>query len=331
MRRSFTKQKTIRTRILGRLTGAAAALLILGVPAYGASAGIVATESSPLNVRSGPGTAYERIASLPKGSAVTLNAFADGWYAVSYADGEETRTGYVCADYIEDAGGREAVVQTGGGNLNVRAEPWGEIVGRLAEGSEVLVMAGDGGWGRVLYQGNRTGYVSLDYITYAPENQEMEEKYPAIQLAVPAYKQFDSRWGGLTVGQSGETVRAVGCTLTCVAMSETYRTGNMVTPRYVVTQYDFTASGALYWPSWYTRSWDGDFLEAAYAKLAQGIPTIVEGKNSRGISHFVLVTGFTGGELTPEGFVISDPASYTRTTLADFFADYPVYVKRISY
>src|SRR5512147_572257 len=38
-------------------------------------------------------------------------------------------------------------------------------------------------------------------------------------LAVPMFKQWDQRWGDDPVGGSGEPLRSVGCTVSCVAMA----------------------------------------------------------------------------------------------------------------
>ena len=48
----------------------------------------------PLNVRSGPGTAYEKVATLATGRCMKVTAIADGWY--------QTEQGYVCADFVEE-------------------------------------------------------------------------------------------------------------------------------------------------------------------------------------------------------------------------------------
>lgn len=69
-----------------------------------AKTGIVNTNSGSLTVRSGPGTSYAALTSLPKGSAVTILSEENGWYKVNYGSGE----GYVLGTYIkiqEDGGG----------------------------------------------------------------------------------------------------------------------------------------------------------------------------------------------------------------------------------
>ena len=52
--------------------------------------------TSALNVRSGPGTSYSRVALLSRGASVTITGEADGWYAITAGSIE----GYVSAEYI---------------------------------------------------------------------------------------------------------------------------------------------------------------------------------------------------------------------------------------
>ena len=58
------------------------------------------TASPNLNVRSGPGTGYQRIGSLSYGAQVAVLNSDSGWYQVLYASGGAAVTGWVSADYI---------------------------------------------------------------------------------------------------------------------------------------------------------------------------------------------------------------------------------------
>ena len=60
--------------------------------------GTVATNSSPLSVRKGPGTNYTKIGSLTKGSQVTIIGEEGDWYKILFGSGE----GYVYKTYISD-------------------------------------------------------------------------------------------------------------------------------------------------------------------------------------------------------------------------------------
>ena len=59
--------------------------------------GVVATQSSALNLRSYPSPAGDIVGKVPKGAEVTIYGSRDGWYAVAYGD----QTGYVSSEYIE--------------------------------------------------------------------------------------------------------------------------------------------------------------------------------------------------------------------------------------
>lgn len=61
------------------------------------TAGVVATNDSDLNVRSGPGNGYEVIACLPKGCSVKITSVSGSWYKVS-ANGV---TGYCYSAWIK--------------------------------------------------------------------------------------------------------------------------------------------------------------------------------------------------------------------------------------
>ena len=53
-------------------------------------------EASALNVRSGPGTQYEKVGLLYQGAAVSIAGMEDGWYQISYGELE----GYVSSAYV---------------------------------------------------------------------------------------------------------------------------------------------------------------------------------------------------------------------------------------
>ncbi|MEG1878202.1 MAG: SH3 domain-containing C40 family peptidase [Pseudoflavonifractor sp.] len=58
--------------------------------------GKVKTDGGPLNLRSGAGTGYDKVASLEDGSVVTIIGVDSGWYKISCGD----KTGYVSSDYM---------------------------------------------------------------------------------------------------------------------------------------------------------------------------------------------------------------------------------------
>ncbi len=291
-------------------------------------AGIVNVSWGNLNVRSSPSVSSNIVARLQNKSYVTILSKNGDWLHVEYADGT---FGYCHADYISPISYDSASVKTSGGNLNVRSSAAGYIKDKVANGDDVVILSSSGGWYRVLYDGNDTGWVSASYISRDTQSSD-NVKYPKISLPISRYSQADSRWGGITIGSYGESIAKIGCTVSCFAMSETYRTGNTVTPATVAKNQSFTAGGALYWPSNYTRTSTSSYLSFLYEKLSEGIPVLIEAKKSSGAKHWVLVTGYTGGDtLSASSFTINDPSLQNRKTLAELFSDYPLYSKMAYY
>ncbi|MEG1857270.1 MAG: SH3 domain-containing C40 family peptidase [Pseudoflavonifractor sp.] len=76
--------------------------------------GKVKTDGAALNMRSGAGTGYDRVASLDDGAVVDIIGIDNGWYKISSAG----KTGYVSSDYmltVKDApGSRGADTATAG-------------------------------------------------------------------------------------------------------------------------------------------------------------------------------------------------------------------------
>lgn len=58
--------------------------------------GVVSTDGSTLNLRSGPGTDYDRVGTLYHGTVVQLLGMEDGWFKLSYNAG----TAYASSEYV---------------------------------------------------------------------------------------------------------------------------------------------------------------------------------------------------------------------------------------
>ena len=288
-------------------------------------AGIVSTAQGRLYVRTAASTASDIITGLSKGSSVTLIAQSGNWWKVEYAPG---RYGYCHADYITVTQASPAAVSTSSGNLNVRSGPGTGYakVSSLPKGRVVLVLSAENGWSRILYDGTRIGYVSSAYLTGQPQ-------YAPLRLAVPSFKQTDSRWAEVTIGTSGKTIRQIGCATTAVAMMESYRTGSTIYPNAMSRQLRYTASGSLYWPDNYTPSTQfADLTARLYAYLQAGKPVLLGAKTTAGKQHWVVVTGFAGGsQLSAADFYVEDPGSASRVTLQQFLNSYPVLYKYFTY
>lgn len=130
------------------------------------STGVLAADTGVItgdivNARTGPGTGYSRIETLSKGKAVTILSEENGWYKVSW----NQSTGYICKDYVAASSGSAANATVTGGSINVRIGPGTSYsrVGMLGTGKRVTLLAEEGGWFRISFDGG-TGYILGDYL-----------------------------------------------------------------------------------------------------------------------------------------------------------------------
>ncbi len=286
-------------------------------------AGAVTTSTSALNVRAAASTASSVIATLKKGSHITLISREGNWWRVEYGQG---KYGYCHANYITPIEGAPARV-TGASLLNIRTGrgTTHSIQGVLNGGDVVIVLNTVSGWSRILYHGTKTGYVSATYLSSG-------STYAAITLDVPSFKQYDSRWASKPIGTSGKTFAQIGCATTAIAMMESYRTNTTIYPDAMAKKLRYTSGGSVYWPSHYqvTTQKDG-YLEKIYALLKSGKPVLLGAKTAAGKQHWVVITGFSGGSLNAGSFRIHDPGSASRVTLQQFLNAYPLFYKYFFY
>lgn len=296
----------------------------------GATAGVVSTVSSPLMVRTAASVESAVVATLSKDSMVTLLSKSGSWWYIEYSAG---KYGYCHASYITQlSSSRAGYVATSSGALNIRTggSTASSVAVQLAKGTGLVVLSESNGWSKVLYNGTAVGYASSQYISdYAATQTAAAVTYKAIALPVPDYKQYDSRWASLKVGRSGKTLSAIGCVTTAIADMESYRLGSSaVTPATMLYQLTYNASGDVYWLSYYQKYTGSDYLSVLYQQLSVGKPVILGAKTSAGRMHWVVVKGYTGGStLTTSGFLINDPGSNYRTTLAALMKEYPYFYK----
>lgn len=284
----------------------------------GSAAGIVATASGSLNVRKSASTGAAALTSLKKGTYVTLVSKSGSWWYVEYG---KNQFGYCHADYIRQVSGSAVTVRTNSGSLNVRTGPGTSYArqGSVSKGETVIELSRSGGWSRILYHGTKTGYVSSQYLSSGNA---------AVSLSVPNFKQTDSRWASVTVGASGKPMSQIGCATTAIAMLESYHTGTTIYPHEMMEKLRYTPSGSVYWPSDYvTVTSNSGYLSAIYDLLKQGKPVLFGSRNAYGSQHWVVITGFTGGDLTASAFTINDPGTWSRTDLQQFLEVYPSFYK----
>ena len=283
-------------------------------------AGAVTTSASQLNVRSAPSTSGPVVASLKKGSYITLLSKSGSWWRVQYGP---NHYGYCHADYITPIAGIATSVTAD--SLNVRTGPGKShaVTGYLKRGESVIVLSTANGWSRILYHGTKTGYASAQYLS---------QTFPSVSLWVPNLKQMDSRWAQVPIGQTGKTMAQIGCATTAIAMVESHRRGYTIYPDAMTRELTYTPGGSVYWPSHYTTVNGSKDLSAIYTRLRQGKPVLLGVLNPEGSQHWVVVTGYTGGTtLSPDRFTIQDPGTYHRTNLQQLLALYPTFYKYFYY
>lgn len=284
-------------------------------------AGAVTTGSGRLNVRAQASSSSAVVATLDKGSYITLISKSGSWWKVEYGEG---KYGYCHADYITIVQGTPVTVTASA--LNVRTGP-GTSYSRTAtvyNGETVILLTTANGWSRVLYHGTKTGYVSAQYLSnyYAP-----------VSLWVQNFKQMDARWSDVLIGTSGKTMAQIGCATTAIAMLESHRVGRAITPDEMALNLTYTSTGSVYWPSHFTTVTNSSgLLGRIHTRLMQGKPVLFGATNAYGSQHWVVITGYSGGTvLTASDFTIRDPGSYSRTNLEQFLNEYPNFYKYFFY
>lgn len=291
---------------------------------YDSMAGIVSTQSGHLNIRSSA-NGYV-LTSVPKGSYLTLIERNGDWWKVEYGDG---KFGYCHSKYIDISSDTTATVATKSGNLNVRSGAGKSypVIDTVSKGENVIVLSSTGYWSRILYDGNKIGIVNADYLSIN------ENGYSAVYLDVPSFKQTDSRWANVKIGSSGKTIGSIGCVTTGIAMMESFKRGTTVYPDAMSKELSYDSNGNVYWPENYSVSyWSENYLEEIYRILKSGKPVLIGAKNLSGSQHWVVITGFSGGEkLSPSSFIINDPGSNTNTNLTQFFSSFPTLYKFFTY
>ena len=290
-------------------------------------AGMVTVGSGWINVRKEASTSSPILKTLGNGRYLTLLSLSGNWWKVEYQKGEY---GYCHKNYITVVSTEQRSVTAYTLNIRENAGTNYSIIGSLKKGDTVIVLSTSNGWSRVLHSGNKVGFVSAKYLS---NSDTPSVNFSAVSLKVPSFKQTDSRWANVRIGSSGKTISQIGCATTAIAMMESYRTGTTIYPDAISKKLKYTSSGSVYWPSNYTSvTSSSGYLSKIYTQLKSGKPVLFGAKNSYGSQHWVVITGYKGGDtLLAANFTINDPGSKTRTTLQQFLSAYPSLYKYFYY
>ena len=141
-----------------------------GTATQSVSANATVKGGDTINVRSGAGTGYSRVALVGEGKRVAVLEQSGDWYKISF-DG---KTGYIHKDYVaRDGSAAPAAASQTVGNASVNANSVNvrsaagtssSTLATVSSGKRVTLLAKAGGWYKVSFDG-KTGYIYGDYIT----------------------------------------------------------------------------------------------------------------------------------------------------------------------
>lgn len=121
------------------------------------------TESG-VNFRMGPATGFDVISRLYKFSPVYIIGETDDWYRVEREGDDGTVTGYVTKEFVEI--GKPTVYVTGQ-DVNLRAKPDGDILTKVRQNSEFVIIGQSDNWLKGEVNKN-VGYIRVDYLDDEP-------------------------------------------------------------------------------------------------------------------------------------------------------------------
>lgn len=164
--------------------------------------GQVAKTTGNLNLRTGGGTSYSIILTIPKGEEVIIHETSNGWSYVTY----NGKTGYASRKYLNLVEAEKPIVppkpvepekpvnpapeveQVQGikktlYNLNMRtgAGTSHNVILTIPKGAEVQVLKEESGWSKIIYSG-KTGYSSSEYLSGFITNSPTEPNVPETEI-----------------------------------------------------------------------------------------------------------------------------------------------------
>lgn len=119
------------------------------------------TSSVSLRIRSGRGTNYKILGSMPSGTLVTVTDISSGWGKVTY----NGITGYSSMQHLKKITTSNYNYKTTA-NLNMRSgrSTKYKILRTIPKGISLYITSISGGWGKTTYKGSM-GYVYMGYVT----------------------------------------------------------------------------------------------------------------------------------------------------------------------
>jgi len=170
-----------------------------------------------------------------------------------------------------------------------------------------------------------------EYQVISSNGKNYNNSAESIILDVPLFKQNDTRWKNVKIGD--KTIGAIGCTTTAIAMIYSYNNDNITLPNDMRYKLSYSNNDLL-WDSLknvglsskeYNSSANQSMLSTIYQKLDAGKPVIIGAiTNSGDYQHWVVITGYIGSNtasLSTSDFVVNDPGTQCSETLSEFLAN----------
>ena len=256
---------------------------------------------------------------------------SSGWVKVTYPTKTGKKTGYCLSkgifmniNFSDKSGYLDGTRQTVYKKYDLKSK-----LGTISGDTPVKITGiHKNGNTQILYKKSGGGYY-LGWIKGKWSISSTKPSTKSVKLSVPKYSQYDSRWKNAKLGKSSKTIGQVGCTTTCISMSESCLTQNTIYPNAISKKLSYTSGGALYWSSSkYTTSSPSNYLYEIYNQLKQGKPVLVGAKTKSGSQHWIVVTGYNGkGVNKASNYYINDPGYKTKTNLQHHFNKYTKFYK----
>ena len=229
-------------------------LFIVPASAAGVSG---ATTTAALNMRSGAGTDYSKIMTMPKGAEVIVQSTSNGWSKIVY----NNTVGYASAQYLSSTSEVSGSFGTGtisGSDVRMRsgAGTSYSIIGTYDKGTQMKITGASGNWYAVSY-GGKTGYVSADYMT-------LSAGAPSADTSKPAPTPTPTPTPAPTPGTGGFKGAVIG---TGVRMRSQPNTNSSVLG-YYSNGVTMTVLGSV--DGWYKASYNGKtgYVSASYMRIS---------------------------------------------------------------
>lgn len=167
----------------------------LFIPFFNINASVNAMLDSSANIRSDSSKDSELIIKLPKTTLIEVlddakiykskSGCSNGWYKIKYLDkSNKEYIGYACSDYVQldDYTGINTTdwdARVTGNNVNIRktASTKYDPIDNVTLGTNVRILSTSGSWYKIVYYGDKIGYISSQYVQKKSDITLKNEEY----------------------------------------------------------------------------------------------------------------------------------------------------------